>query len=447
MSKHATREAALHILDQIDKNQSYSNLLLNHAIKKFAINPKDTGLLTEVTYGTIQRKMTLDYYLEPFLKKKVEGWVRNLLRLSLYQMLYLDRVPERAAIHEAVEIAKKKGHKGISGMVNGVLRSIQREGVRSIEDIQDPLERLAIETSHPIWLVARWTEQFGHEKTRAMCEKNLLAPVQTARVNLTRLTREEAIENLAKEGIEAEKSEIALAGIQVKRGNIAHTDSYKRGELSVQDESSMLVAEALDPVSGEIILDMCAAPGGKSAHIAEKMNNQGRLISLDLHEHKVKLINEAAARLGLSIIETHALDGRKLQEKFPDLTFDRILVDAPCSGLGVMRKKPDIKYAKSEQDLNALSKIQLELLDAAVNSLKKGGTLVYSTCTVDRSENEGTVLAFLTKHPEMELVMPESLPEAVRSLVTDEMLQIFPQDFGGDGFFIAKFRKKAAVTD
>ncbi|KIL50422.1 16S rRNA methyltransferase [Jeotgalibacillus alimentarius] len=442
MSKFSLREAALHILDQIDKNQSYSNLLLNHAIQKFNISKKDTGLLTEITYGTIQRKMTLDYYLEPFLKKKVEGWVRNLLRLSLYQMIYLDRVPERAAIHEAVEIAKKKGHKGISGMVNGVLRSIQRQGVRPLDELSDPVIKISIETSHPEWLVKRWAEHFGLEKTREMCERNLIAPVQTARVNTSRISRSEVIDMLKQEGVEASESTIVPAGIRVKKGNIAHTVAYKEGYISVQDESSMLVAYALGAVPGESILDMCAAPGGKTTHIAESLNNEGEVLALDLHEHKIKLIKENADRLKLGNVKAEAMDGRKLNEHYPDRQFDRVLVDAPCSGLGVLRRKPDIKYAKREQDLESLSRIQQELLHSAVGSLKKGGTLVYSTCTVDKEENEGTVNRFLADHPEMELTVPSGLPESIAALAENNMLQIFPQDFDGDGFFIASFKKK-----
>ncbi|KIL44837.1 16S rRNA (cytosine(967)-C(5))-methyltransferase RsmB [Jeotgalibacillus soli] len=438
---YSVREAALHILDQIDKNQSYSNLLLNHAIRQFEIKGPDIGLLTELTYGTIQRKLTLDFYLTPFIKKKVEGWVRNLLRMSLYQMLYLDRVPERAAIHEAVEIAKKKGHKGISGLVNGVLRSIQRQGVPSLDTINDPIERLSIETSHPLWLVARWSEQFGLTKTREMCETNLLPPVQTARVNRTQSSKDEVLRLLAEEGVEAEESRIIPEGIQIKRGNIAHTEAFRSGFLTIQDESSMLVAYALDPRPGESVLDMCAAPGGKTTHIAERMNNEGKVLALDLHPHKIKLIQENASRLELTNIEGHALDARKVQERFEPASFDRVLVDAPCSGLGVLRRKPDIKYAKNERDLESLQSIQLSLLSSAVEMLKPGGTLVYSTCTVDKKENHQTVTQFLVKQPQMKLATAESLPEAIQPLVQEQVLQVFPQDFGGDGFFIACFKK------
>ncbi|MDF4766495.1 transcription antitermination factor NusB, partial [Vibrio parahaemolyticus] len=217
------RELALDGLIQVEKSGAYSNLLLNNLIEKSTIDRKDIGLLTEIVYGTIQRRDTLDYYLQPFLKKKVEAWVRVLLRLSLYQMIYLDRVPERAAIHEAVEIAKRRGHKGIAGMVNGVLRSIQREGVPSVDEIKDPVERLAIATSHPVWLVQEWTAEYGLETAEKMCEVNMLPPVPTARVNVDKITVEEAITLLASEGIEAKRGDLSDDAIQIEKGNVAHT--------------------------------------------------------------------------------------------------------------------------------------------------------------------------------------------------------------------------------
>lgn len=279
--KSNVRESALSLLEKIDKNQSYSNLLLNNMINKNHIDPKDIGLLTELTYGTLQRRMTLDYYLQPFLKGKLEPWVRQLLRLTLYQMVYLDRIPDRAAIFEAVEIAKRRGHRGISSMVNGVLRSIQREGLPGLGDIKDPIERLSIETSHPNWLVKRWVEQLGYEKAKAMCEVNLTAPLQTARVNVTKISREKCLEMLQEEGYQAEESAIIPEAIKCLKGNLANSQAFKDGYITIQDESSMLVAYALGIEKDEIVLDACAAPGGKSTHIAEKLQNGGQVISLD----------------------------------------------------------------------------------------------------------------------------------------------------------------------
>ncbi|MGR3763811.1 16S rRNA (cytosine(967)-C(5))-methyltransferase RsmB [Rossellomorea sp. NS-SX7] len=442
--KKSVREAALDVIEAVEKNQSYSNLLLNSVIEKNELPSKDIGLLTELTYGTIQRKLTLDYFLAPFIKGKLEGWVRHLLRLSLYQIVYLDRIPDRAVLHEAVEIAKKRGHKGISGLVNGVLRSIQRKGVPDLAEIKDPIERVSIETSHPFWLVKRWEEQFGLEKTREMCEMNLVAPKQTARVNTTKLTREELIHNLSGIGVEVTPSPVTGEAIQTLRGNLVKTDAYRNGELTIQDESSMLVAHALELEKNMKVLDACAAPGGKTTHIAELLGGTGEVHALDLHKHKVKLIDENASRLGLSNIFTSTLDSRKAGEKFENESFDRILVDAPCSGLGVLRRKPDIKYAKKEADLHSLQKIQLDILSAVAPLLKKDGILVYSTCTVDKNENEGTVRSFLSYHPEFNEYHLKNLPEAVHPFIEGNELQVFPQDFGGDGFFISCFIKKGS---
>ncbi|GIN91423.1 ribosomal RNA small subunit methyltransferase B [Siminovitchia terrae] len=445
MSKHKknVREAALDIIEAVEKNQSYSNLLLNETIKKHQFSGPDAALLTEISYGTIQRKMTLDYYLAPFLKKKVEHWVRLLLRISVYQMVFLDKIPDRAVIHEAVEIAKKRGHKGIAGLVNGVLRSVQREGIPSLEEIKDPAARLSIETSHPEWLIKRWISQYGFEHTQKMCEENLLAPVQTARVNGTRAHRDQVIKRLEDEGITAIPSPFLPTAIRAVEGNLARSKAYKEGLFTIQDESSMLVAYALELEPDLRVLDACAAPGGKTTHIAEILDNTGQVTALDLHPHKLKLIMDQVDRLHLENVEAKSMDSRRAGEVFEAESFDRVLVDAPCSGLGVLRRKPDIKYSKTKEDIYALKSVQMDILHETSKLVKKGGLLVFSTCTVDKEENVETAASFLEQHPEFEpnvLQMPEAL-----TLKDDEFsLQIFPQDFGGDGFFIASFRKKGS---
>lgn len=390
--------------------------------------------------------MALDFFLQPFIKsnKKLENWVLHLLRLTLYQMVYLDKIPDRAAIFEAVEIAKKRGHKGISGMVNGVLRSIQRQGLPSLAEVADSIERLSIETSHPKWLVERWVNQFGFEKTKEMCEVNLTVPMQTARVNRTKTTRADCISLLIDEGYQIEESSVIPDSIRALKGNLASSKAFKDGLLSIQDESSMLAAYALGAKEDEIVLDACAAPGGKSTHIAERMGNSGEVVSLDLHEHKVKLINDNSKRLGLDNIKTIVMDSRQVGEHFEEESFDRVLLDAPCTGLGVMRRKPDMKYTKKEQDIFQLSSIQQNLLKSVSALVKKGGVLVYSTCTVDKEENENTVKVFLENNPHFEEddTFKNRMPEAIQPLITGGFLQIFPQDFGSDGFFIACLRKK-----
>ncbi|WP_340085227.1 16S rRNA (cytosine(967)-C(5))-methyltransferase RsmB [Siminovitchia sp. FSL H7-0308] len=435
------REVALDILEAVEKQRSYSNLLLNSFIKKYQLKGPDTALLTEMVYGTIQRKMTLDYYLEPFIKKKLENWVRNLLRLSVYQMVYLDKIPDRAVIHEAVEIAKKRGHRGIAGLVNGVLRSIQRNGIPSLDSISDPAQRLAIATSHPQWLVERWITQYGLEKTQDMCEKNLQAPVQTARVNVLKTSREHLLELLEEEGLIAEPSPIIPISVRAVKGNLAHSKYYEKGYFTIQDESSMLAAYALNLSPRQKVLDACAAPGGKAAHIAEMLENTGEVIALDLHAHKAKLITEQANRLSLQNITVQILDSRKVNEIFPEKSFDRVLVDAPCSGLGVLRRKPDIKYAKTAADIYSLKTVQADILNATAKLVKIGGVLVYSTCTVDQEENVKVAENFLIDHPDFE-PYPLQLPEAISALANGYYVQIMPQDFDSDGFFISSFRKK-----
>ncbi|WP_019416035.1 16S rRNA (cytosine(967)-C(5))-methyltransferase RsmB [Paenisporosarcina sp. TG20] len=437
------RDAALSILMAIEKNQAYSNLLLHQTIEKYDIELKDRALLTEITYGTLQHKMTLDYYLQPFIKGKLDDWVRQLLRLSLYQIHYLDRIPNHAAVNEAVEIAKKRSHKGTAGLVNGILRAILRQGVRSTEAIVDPIERLSIEASHPLWLIERWVKQFGFEKAETMAFENNIPPAHTVRVNTTRSTIQEAIDMLLDEGIIAYQSDVIAECLHIEKGQVAKTKAYQYGIISIQDESSMIPTYALRVEPGQRVLDMCAAPGGKSMHIAEKLNNEGSLVSIDLHPHKVKLISDQAIRLGFENIETRTWDSRELTNEYEEHSFDRILVDAPCSGLGVIRRKPDIKYTKKQEDFDSLHKIQIDLLAEAYKLMKPDGLIVYSTCTIDDVENNGTVQAFLANHSDMMLDDINVLPEAYQHLTKNGMVHVFPQDFNSDGFFVAAFRKKA----
>ncbi|MCA1321350.1 16S rRNA (cytosine(967)-C(5))-methyltransferase RsmB [Bacillus tianshenii] len=440
------RELALEALINVEKKQAYSNLLINNYLESGKLNKKDSGLFTEIVYGTIQRTMTLDYYLAPFIvkQKKLEDWVKVLLRLTLYQMLYLDKVPARAAIFEAVEIAKKKGHKGVASVVNGVLRSIQRQGVPDLEKMKDDVDRISIATSHPRWMVEKWIAEYGVENTERMCEMNLVPPSQTARVNTAKATVEEVIAMLRAQGFDVDKGEVAQESIVSNKGNLAYSNAFKNGFITIQDESSMLVARALGAEPGQTVYDSCAAPGGKTTHIAEMMKGTGTVISTDLHDHKVKLIKEQADRLDLSNIEVKAMDSRKAQEAFQKEMFDKILVDAPCSGFGVIRRKPDLKYTKTMQDVKQLATIQSAILDEVAPLVKKGGTLVYSTCTIDKEENTEVVKAFLENHEDFEIDMSinELVPQKIQTYIQDGMLQLLPHYYGTDGFFIVRLKRQ-----
>lgn len=429
------REAALEVLVRTEQDKSYSNLLLHQTIQKYRLDKADAALATEIAYGTIQRLNTIDYYLERFVSKgmaKLQPWVRSLLRLSFYQMYFLDRIPDHAIVNEAVNIAKKKGHQGISGMVNGVLRNV----IRQKDSLQIPAglpaaDRIALEHSHPKWLVSRWISQLGEAKTERICEANNTPPHVSIRANTTKIGRDELVSLLQRNGLQAEPSELAPAGVIVKGGgNMALTPWFEQGLFSIQDESSMLVAEAVDPQPGEKVLDCCAAPGGKTMHMAEKMKDGGEVWACDIHEHKAKLIREQAERLGLKSVRTLTADARKLADHFAEGSFDRILLDAPCSGLGVIRRKPDMKWSKREQELDDICVIQRDLLNEAHKLLRPGGILVYSTCTIEHNENEGMVEAFLRRHPEFEWAGPGPL-------------QLYPYEHRSDGFFIAKLRKRA----
>lgn len=437
------RDAALSILMEINDNQAYSNLLLHRTIEKYNIEAKDRGLLTELTYGTLQHRMALDYYLAPFVRGKLDTWVRELLRMSLYQIVYLTKIPPHAVVNEAVNIAKKRGHKRIAPTVNGILRSVLREGTRSLDEIEDRVERTSIETSHPKWLIERWMELYGEDEATAMAHENNNPAVMTMRVNQTKKPMKEVIALLQSEKVKVSAGEIVAESLLTESGNPANTRVYTKGLITVQDESSMLPAHALDVKPGMKVLDMCAAPGGKTTHIAELMNDEGEVIAIDVHKHKIKLIKDNARRLGLSSITAKSGDSRKLVEEYGENSFDRILLDAPCSGFGVIRRKPEIKYVKKEADLKGLLTIQQELLDEAAKLIKPNGIIVYSTCTVEYNENRGMVEQFLAQHENMQLIPLPNLTGNEKLSIENDTLQVLPQHFGGDGFFVAALQKKS----
>lgn len=446
----SARSLALDVLTEVETEQAYSNLLLNQRLTQSRLSSADKGLATELVYGSIQRRNTLDYVLSRFVKKgldSIQPWVRHLLRLSLYQIMYLERVPAHAAVHEAVHLAKLRGHTGISGMVNGVLRNVLRsqENLLPLDVDLPPVQRIAIRHSHPEWLVERWLEDFGERTTEAICEANNLPPKVSVRVNRLRRTRELLLQSLQQDGYTCEPSALSLDGIVVKAaGNMAYTTWYEEGELSIQDESSMLVARAVAPKPGMRVLDACAAPGGKTTHLAELMEDEGELWANDIHAHKEQLVRGQAQRLGLNCIRPMVEDAVKLPAHFPAASFDRILLDAPCSGLGVIRRKPDLKWRKDENEIASLVALQLTLLQALAPLVKPGGRLVYSTCTIDQRENGQVAEAFLRENSSYE---PDSdltsrLGPAFASSSSAASVQILPHHFNSDGFFIASFTRK-----
>jgi 16S rRNA (cytosine967-C5)-methyltransferase len=445
------RETALSILEKWEERQAYSNLLLNQVLQASPLNEKDKRLVTELVYGTIQRKNTLDWILNQLVKKGVgslELWVRQLLRLGIYQLLYLDKIPERAAIYETVQISKKRGHRGISGLVNGVLRSFLRNR-RRLTPKKNPqtLAEKAVSYSHPGWMIERMEQAYGEEETKAALLSNHHPPRVSVRVNRLKMDRDVFIKEWNATGNgRAEASGIAPEGVAISGGgNPAFTPWFREGYCTIQDESSMLVARVLAPAPGMKVLDVCAAPGGKTTHLAELMKNQGHIVACDVHDHKLSLIRSNASRLGIDIISVRQLDGRNLPGSFQPHSFDAVLLDAPCSGLGVIRRKPDLKWGKEAENIEALAQLQKELLDAAAPLLKPGGVLVYSTCTWEPRENREQVESFLKRHPDFsgDNTWKEELLDPVKSRVRsgDGWIQILPHDFLSDGFFISRMIK------
>lgn len=439
------RYIAMEVLENIETRKSFSNIELDQALKKHKLILKDTGLITELVYGVTQRKYTLDYYLEPYIRKpeELEGWVRQLLRLSVYQLVYLDKVPAHAILNEAVEISKEKGHSGTSGFVNAVLRNIQRDGIRTFDKIKNPIKKLSIEYSVPEWLVEKYTKELGEEEARKLFSSLLHTSKASLRVNTNINTVEECEDILHKKGLTVSKSSLSPVGLVGDSGHFAASALFKRGGITIQDETSMLVAPALQVQENHLVLDACAAPGGKTTHIAAYLSEEagGKVIALDLHEKKLRFVETNAKRLHVEkVIETRAMDARNVRKEYASETFDRILVDAPCSGLGLMRRKPDIKYTKTEEDILSLSQIQKDILDSVSESLKVNGLLVYSTCTITHEENEDVITHFLNTHPEFEL-HEVSAPKLDSKSVKNKVVKIYPHDYQTDGFFIACLKK------
>ncbi|MFD2661029.1 16S rRNA (cytosine(967)-C(5))-methyltransferase RsmB [Paenibacillus thailandensis] len=453
----SARELALDTLLKVAETGAYSNLQLNRALQEAQLSKADAALVTELVYGTIQRQKTLDYWLAQFAAKglgKLEPWVLQLLRLSLYQLLYLDRIPPHAAVNEAVAIAKRRGHQGISGMVNGMLRSIVRRRSELVPEAisgANEAERIATAHSYPEWLAKRWIDRYGEDAAERICASGNEPPHASLRVNRLKNDAAQVLAELQADGYEADRSPAApQVGIVVRRGgNMADTAGYREGRWTVQDESSMLVAQVVAPKPGMQVLDCCAAPGGKSTHLAELMEGKGKVWANDIHPHKLQLIEAQVARLGLANVEAIIGDAAKLGERFAPESLDAVLLDAPCSGLGVIRRKPEIKWTKSPEDVEAIAEIQKRLLDAVAVLVKPGGTLVYSTCTIEPKENERQVERFLREHPEygLDRDWPEDVLQPLREAGAvgpdfDGSVQLLPFHFQSDGFFIARLRKR-----
>lgn len=428
------RLLAFETIQDIINDKAYSNIIINEVLSNNELSRADKSLFTELVYGTLKRKYTLDYLLKPFVQTKLKGWVRQLLWMSIYQYAYLDKIPEHAIIHEAVEIAKYKGGPHNGNVVNGILRNMMRSELPDFTEITDDKKRIAIEYSLPKWLVDHWVTHFGIEKTEEIAQSFLDKVSTTVRVNLTRITVDEAIRRLTDDDYIVELDKEIDTCLHISGKPIIELRLFKDGLVSIQDKSSMFVGEVMSLTEGDKVLDACSAPGGKACHMAELLNGTGHVDATDIHEHKIDLIDFNIKKLRLSNISAFEHDAT---EKY-DKVYDKILVDAPCSGLGVLRHKPEIKYEQSQHSIQSLVEIQLEILNNVKDSVKPGGTIIYSTCTIEQMENENVIYTFLKANNDFEF-------DAFEHPITGEKvktMQVLPQDFNSDGFFITRIKRK-----
>ena len=440
------RETAIKVLQEVHEKGAYANVALAQALRRTELADQDRRFVTELVYGAVKAGDTLDWILRRYVNRplsKIPPVIREILRLGLYQIFYLDKVPPSAACNTAVDLAKKYGHKGVAGFVNAVLRTAVREPEKAAfpQGKGHATEELALKSQHPLWLVKHWVKSFGFEETVRLCDFDNESARLCLRANTLKGQREDLLKELTACGAEAEFSAWAPEGLTVKsHGALDALAPLQEGRAQVQDESSMLVAHVVAPKPGEFILDCCSAPGGKTTHMAALMENKGRIVAGDIYEHKLARIKENAERLGIDIIETMLLDAREAGDKFAGQA-DRVLVDAPCSGLGVLRRKPDARWHKKQEELKELPSLQLEILKSAARALKPGGVLVYSTCTIERAENQAVLEAFLSGNKEFRLEKTGSFLPCPGNHGEDEMVQLYPQQDGTDGFFIARMKK------
>jgi len=443
-----TRYLALKILKEINQEGKYSNIALKEGLRGQSLQERDVAFVTQLVYGTLERQITIDTLLKKFASlRRVNPWVLNILRLGGYQILYLDRVPDSAACNEAGKLCGMHGLSALKGFVNGVLRNVSRNRERLL--VPEPgislPEKLAFQYAFPLWLVKKWIADYGPEQT-----ETILKPFHTGdvsiRVNTGKLPPTALKEKLTRWGFHVSDGYYMKEALRIRdAGDIGANSFYQDGSFAVQGESSVLDVRLVDPQPGEILLDACSSPGNKAIYMAERMKGKGQVTAWDIHEHRVRLIQQNCKRMNARIVVPSVQDASSYQPEFRE-RFDRVLVDAPCSGLGTISKKPDIKLRVRPEGLSGLSDLQGKILEVCSRYVKPDGVLVYSTCTINPQENADVVYRLLKKRRDFVLEDPLPwLPDALRSTVRGRMIQLIPSRDHMDGFFIARLRRKNGV--
>lgn len=454
------RKVALECLLTLSHSSASIASVVDSAYERYAINGRERRFINGLVYGVIRWQRQLDWVLDQFINPRFQlnAHHRNILRLGAFQLLHLDGVPAHAAIFETVQLAtshlRQNKRRKTAGFINAVLRSVQREGAALTYPLLDtnPTEHIAFSLSYPTWLVKRWLETRGVSWTLAFCRaSNQIAPL-ALRVNTLLTEREEICQSLEVSGIAATASKVAPDGITLENRAITAFDDAGEGTLKdilnredvyVQDESAMLVAHLLSPEDAAYIVDLCAAPGGKTTHLAHLMGNAGKIVAVDMSAEKIALLERNCRRVGARNVETQVMDGTKADLGFIKAA-DAVLIDAPCSGFGTLRRHPDIRWNKTLKQIHALSEIQYNLLKNAAKHIKPGGVLVYSTCSTEPIENEEVVQRFLTDFPMYQVENAKDfLPDVLPSVITPQgFVQTFPHEHGIDGAFAARLRKE-----
>lgn len=441
------REIAIRILSEINEEKAYSNISISRNIDE-GMSGSDESLIREIVYGVIENKLLIDWVIMQFSRirlKKIAPIIKEILRTGVYQILFMDKIPHSAAVNESVKLAKKYGHKGSIGFVNAILRNISRDknNLKLPNKNTNSIEYLSLKYSHPKWMIEKWLSDYGFDFTEELCIANNSRPKLNIRVNTLKISKQDLMYRLESKGFILSEGKYGIDCIMIDNPvRITDTDEFINGLFQIQDESSMLVAQIMDPKPKSFVLDVCSAPGGKTTHIAQKMDNKGRIIARDIHDHKLRLVEDNIKRLGIDIIELEKYNALDLDESLIDKV-DYCLVDAPCSGLGLIRRKPDIKWSKEEDNLQEITKLQYEILVNSSLYVKKGGILVYSTCTIHKEENINLVKKFIENNSNFKFKGFEELiyNNDLKKSAVNGYIELYPNINNTDGFFIAKMIK------
>ncbi|RLB39975.1 MAG: 16S rRNA (cytosine(967)-C(5))-methyltransferase RsmB [Deltaproteobacteria bacterium] len=446
------RDLALQALNNFDQKGLLPRYFLEQSFQKYpGLSGRDKSLCVHITNGVLRWRLRLDWYVEQCLDfpfNKLEARILNILRIALYQILFMDRIPESAAVNEAVKQAKAEGRTHLGRFVNGLLRGVirKKEGLKPFPEGVGKVKRLSIEYSFPQWIVEKWIRELGEARTISLLKASNEIPKLVIRVNTLKTTRPALIERLVAKGISVSPARFSPIGICIEGLNapVAELEAFNKGLFVVQGEAAQLCGLLLRPPEGACVLELCAGVGGKATHLAEQVGSQGRILGLDIKRGTLVRLRQTCERLGISWVYPLVADATRPLEKLLKKRFQRILIDSPCSALGVIARHPDIKWARKESHIEELSRLQGQILTRACEVLAPGGSLLYVTCTISREENEGLVESFLEEHPEMYVVdLAGSAPPLVREFVDEEgFFRTWPDVHGLDGFFAAMLAKK-----